>query len=284
MNVDFSLDFSSVIVADGNSLMHRFYHANPLLSSKEGFPTGAIFGTIRKLIEIKNTFDPAMFIICFDFGKKNFRHDLFPEYKGNRPPTDEQLIVQFPKMKEILKAAKIQVIELENFEGDDCVGSVCRKLEQMDYTPYILSGDGDMFQLVNEKTKVLYMSSDGLELYDEAKVTTKKGGLPPAKVIEIKGLMGDTSDNIAGVAGVGEKTAIKLLLEYNDIEGVYENIENIKGKLKEKLEIGKNSAFLSRKLATIVTDLDIEIQEVLDYSFETPQVKELLSQLDIVTI
>ncbi len=242
------------LIVDGNSIANRAFYALPFLSNHEGKASGAVFGFANILIKLIIEQKPTHIAVAFDHARKTFRNEIYADYKGQRKPTPPELISQFPVIKEMLNTMNIKTFEYENIEADDIIGTltkrcVCQKI--------ILSGDRDLLQLINENTFV-WLTKKGVTEVAKMDLETLKEefGLAPSQVIELKGLMGDASDNIPGVKGVGEKTAHSLLEEYQTIDGIYENIGKISGKLKEKLVDGKNDAYMSKTLATIKTDCD----------------------------
>lgn len=251
------------MIIDGSSLLYRAFFALPPLSNALGVPTNAVYGFLTMLVKLYNDLQPDYVAVAFDKGKETFRTELYADYKGNRPNAPDDLRPQFGLIREVLEALGISVIEQEGYEGDDIIGSLSKKLGSKDTAVYIITGDRDSLQLVDEHSTV-YLTKKGISDMLEVRPDTMADeyGYGPEQVIDMKALMGDSSDNIPGVPGVGEKTALKLLTEYGTLEGVYENIDGIKGKLKEKLSDNKELAFLSRTLATIKTDMD------LDYTLE----------------
>lgn len=255
-----------LLLLDGNSMLFRAYYATVYshrMTTSNGIPTNAIFGFIMMLNKAIDTIKPDGILVAWDAGKKTFRHDKFEAYKGTRKPIDEELIVQFPIAREFLDTAGICRFEIEGYEADDIIGSMAKSHPEVQTT--ILTSDRDLLQLVDDSTSVLLMKKGitDMELMDAAHFE-EKYGLQPLQIIDLKGLMGDSSDNIPGVAGVGEKTATKLLQQYASVENVYAHIDEIKGKLKEKLEKDKDNAFMSKELATIYTNVELpfEIDQV----------------------
>ncbi|WP_031542104.1 DNA polymerase I [Mesoplasma photuris] len=255
-----------ILLVDGNSLLFRAYFAGAykgnILRTSTGIPTNAIYSFANMLTSLLDRRDYYDVKVAFDAGKKTFRHDMLEDYKAGRSETPEDLIPQFAMVREFLDAAGIDWYELENIEADDIIGSLSKYIETnlgTDYEIEILTSDKDMFQLISDQTKILLPISGTSDLkeysFDEL---FEKWKCTPTQVCDLKGLMGDPSDNLRGVEGVGEKTAIKLVTEYGTIESIYENIENIKGTLKNKLEVGKESAYLCKKIATISTDIHID--------------------------
>ncbi len=245
-----------LLIIDGNSIANRAFYAMPYLSNRRGKPSGAVFGFANILIKIIQTQTPTHIAVAFDHARKTFRNKIYADYKGQRKPTPPELVQQFPMIKEMLGHMSIQTFEFENIEADDIIGSICNKTacEKM-----ILSGDKDLLQLIDNRTTVCLTRKGVSEIDFMDKDTLKTSmGIAPYQIIELKGLMGDQSDNIPGVKGVGEKTAFDLLEKYQNIENVYKHIDEISGKLKEKLIDGQEMAKISKTLATIKTDCDFD--------------------------
>ncbi len=257
------------VIIDGNSLVYRAFYALPMLANFDGVISNAVFGFTNILIRIINEINPKYICVAFDHGRKTFRNDLFEDYKGTRKETPEELRPQFGILKELLQKMNIKIIEKEGFEADDIIGSLSKKF---DIENIIVTGDRDAFQLINKNTTV-YFTKKGIS--ETENFTPEKlmevYSITPSQVVELKALMGDASDNIPGVKGVGEKTGTKLINEYGSLKNVYENIDNIKGKLKERLIEDKENAFLSKELATIKTDMDLDYdlsEFVYDFPFD----------------
>lgn len=244
-----------LLIVDGNSIANRAFYALPFLSNHNGQPSGAVFGFANILIKIIGELSPTHLVIAFDHARKTFRNEIYPEYKMQRKSTPEELISQFPLIKQMLSAMKIKTIEESGIEADDIIGSISKSC---DCTKIILSGDRDLLQLIDASTSV-WLTKKGVSEVDKVDKDKIKEEfeITPEQVIELKALMGDTSDNIPGVSGVGEKTAKALILEYGSLDNVYKNIESIRPKLQEKLINDKEIAYISKTLATIKTDCDI---------------------------
>ena len=248
------------VAIDGNSLMHRAFHAIAELDDGKGNPTNAIYGFTGMLLKVLKDYEPSHLAVAFDMHGPTFRHLAYEAYKGTRKPTDETLRPQFPRVKELLRAMGATIIEVPSFEADDILGTLARKCEEAGMPAMIVTGDRDSLQLVTETTHVLYTRrgiSDTVEFDPET--VRAQYGVTPAQVPDLKGLMGDASDNIPGVPGVGEKTALKLLDEYGSVECVLEHASEQKGKLREKLEAGRESAEKSKWLATISREAPLEV-------------------------
>lgn len=247
------------MIIDGSSLLYRAFFALPPLNNALGIPTNAVYGFLTMLIKLYDQLQPDYVVVAFDKGKHTFRTDLYNEYKANRASAPQELSSQFGLIREVLEALGIRVIEEEGFEGDDIIGSLSKKLGSDELQVNIITGDRDTLQLVDTHSSV-FLTKKGITEMLEVTTDNMKDiyGYGPQQVVEMKSLMGDTADNIPGVPGVGEKTALKLLTEYGNLEHIYENIDAISGKkLKERLTENKELAFLSRVLATIKTDMDI---------------------------
>lgn len=256
------------VIIDGNNLMYRAFFALPQLANFDGEISNAVFGFTNMLVKVIKEVEPKYIAVTFDIAKKNFRHEKFAEYKGTRKPTPEELKSQFPIVKDLLRKMHITVVEEEGLEADDLMGCLSRMFDTQNI---IVSADRDAFQLINDNTEIMFPKKGITETISVSKDNLKEiYGVEPWQVVDLKSLMGDSSDNIPGVSGVGEKTALGLLEKYSCLDGVYENIEKITGKLKDKLITDKDKAYLSQYLATIVTDkkLDFALEDfVYDFPF-----------------
>lgn len=249
-----------LIIIDGNSLMNRAFYALPELMNKKGLHTNAIYGFANILFRILDTYQPSHLSIAFDLKAPTFRHLQYKDYKGTRKGMPEELAEQVAPLKEVIDAFGINRLELEGYEADDIIGTVSKFSEKEGYQVYIITGDKDALQLASDRIRVLLTKKgiSQLEEYDYDQMMTTYG-ITPEQFVDLKGLMGDKSDNIPGVAGIGEKTGIKLIQEYGSIENIYENIEQITGATKKKLESGYEDALLSKNLAKIVVDIPVEL-------------------------
>lgn len=278
------LPFNNVLLIDGSNLLHRAYHTHLYLKSSDGTPSGAVYGAIESLYSYVAALKPLQIAVGLDCVRESFRNEIYPLYKGNRSEREEALQVQFELFKEYLHAANIPCLDEVEYEADDLLGSMAQSAVTAGYSPYVLSGDGDMLQLITDQINVLAIKKDRLEMIDKAGFAEKYNGLVPSQLIEIKALQGDTSDNIPGVRGIGEKTAIKLISDYHNLEGLYANVEDLKGKMKEKIIEDKDNAFLSRQLATIKTDIPLEFPDQKIFNFHTREARAFLDRLDIRTL
>ncbi|SHH68311.1 DNA polymerase I [Sporanaerobacter acetigenes DSM 13106] len=270
------LDKETLIIIDGSSLLHRAFYALPLLSTKDGIYTNGVYGFLTMLYKITDEYNPKYLCVAFDMKAPTFRHLEFDLYKANRQKAPNELSLQFPILKEVLKAMNINQIEIEGYEADDIAGTVARFGEEKNLNVILVSGDRDYLQLASDKSKVLVTKKGitELEVFDKEAMIDKYG-ITPEQFIDLKGLMGDKSDNIPGVPGIGEKTGLKLLKQFGSIENIYENIEEVSGnKLKESLIEYKQQAFLSRRLAEIVTSVPLELN-LEELKYEEPDWERL---------
>lgn len=274
-----------LILIDGNNLMFRSYYATAytgnMMKNSKGVPTNALFGFVNMMNKIISEENPSYMAVAFDIGK-NFRKEEYDFYKEGRIDTPEELKLQMPIAREILDKMGIKHFELAPYEADDIVGTIVKMTEaDKDFASVIVSSDKDLLQLISDETEVKLLKQNGFIRYNH-KAFVDDYGIEPIKMIDLKALMGDSSDNIPGVKGIGEKTALKLLQEYKSLENLYDNIDNIKGKTKEKLVEDKEMAFISKKIATIYRDVPLNIVlEDLKYEKNvTPELLDLFKDLE----
>lgn len=267
---------STLLMIDGNSMANRAFYGVPHLTNAKGVPTNAVYGFLNTLQAAIERFKPDALFVAFDISKKVFRHERYADYKGTRTGMPEDLLVQMPLIKEALGYMNIETFGIEGYEADDIIGTMSAHQTALGGESIILSGDRDLFQLVGEHVTVCFPQSKGQEMeIVTPEYLAEHYALTSELVIEMKGLMGDKSDNIPGVAGVGEKTAKKLLADYGTVENLYAHLEDLKGKkLYDKLLAGKEDALLSKELATIKRDVPIDFEK-LDFSFDAPDVARL---------
>lgn len=261
-----------MLLVDGNSMLFRAFYATFMrpMSTSTGIPTNAIYGFAMMINKAVQIIQPDAMLVAFDKGKHTFRHELFAEYKGGRKETPEALVEQFPIAREYLEAAGIKQFEMTDIEADDIIGSMIKKYPDWDIN--VLSSDRDMLQLIDDTTSVWLMKK-GISDIEEMTVASlkEKMGITPDQIRDLKGLMGDASDNIPGIPKVGEKTALKLLEQFGTVENLIANTDQLKGKLKENVEAFQAQALLSKKLATIKTDVEIPF-ETEEFAFHiTPE-------------
>ena len=275
-----------LLILDSNSLMNRAFYALPPLTNKDGVSTNAIFGFLNMLIKMKEEIKPDYIVAAFDRKAPTFRHKEYEEYKAGRKKMPQELAEQFPIIKELLEALAIEIYEIDGFEADDIIGTVAKIAESKGIEVFIVTGDKDALQLASHNINVVITKKGVTETaqYNEEEFISEYG-ITPTQFIDVKGLMGDKSDNIPGVPGIGEKIAFKLIQTYGSIEEVLNNISNINGKkLKENLEEYREQAIFSKRLATIMTEVPIEInlEDIKsNEKFNKDTVKELLIKLDM---
>lgn len=277
-----------MVLLDGNSLAYRAFFALPLLTNDSGIHTNAVYGFTMMLQNILSEEKPTHILVAWDAGKTTFRHATFGEYKGGRQKTPPELSEQFPYLRKLLDAYEIPQYELDQYEADDIIGTLSKVSAEKGAEVVIISGDKDLTQLASDRTTVCITRKGitDLEKYTPAHIE-EKYGLTPEQIIDMKGLMGDASDNIPGVPGVGEKTAIKLLKQFGTVESVYESLDAVSGKkLKENLTANEEQAIMSKKLATIEVQAPITIS-MDDLSYKGPRdekVKAIYEELKFKTL
>jgi 5'-3' exonuclease len=261
----------NVLLVDGMALLFRGFYANSyggyIRKTSDGTPTNAVFGFVKYLLDAIKTFKPTHVICCWDMGSKTFRTEKFTDYKANRPDAPSELIPQFNLVKDVVASFGIPNVGIAGYEADDCIGTLSRKFgEQLGLDVHVLTGDHDMLQLVTERVKVIIMKkgASNYAVYDPAVLLEEKQ-LTALQFIDLKGLIGDTSDNYPGVKGIGEKTAVKLLLEHGSIDGIVENLELLTKSVKAKIEADLEMLHLCRELATIYCEapVDCAIEEAV---------------------
>lgn len=272
---------NNLVLIDGNSLINRAFYATPPLTAKDGTPTNAVYAFINMLIKLIGDEKPKYILVAFDRKEPTFRHKMYADYKGTRKPMPEDLRPQIDLLKNVLDALGISRYEQAGIEADDILGTLSRKFS---VPSVIVTGDKDSFQLVNEHTSV-YFTKRGIsdvDVYNNDNFTDKTG-IKPLQIVDLKSLMGDSSDNIPGISGVGEKTALNLVKTYGTLENLYANVSSLTGKLFERVSSSKEIAELSKTLATIDTDVDIPLNlDELTYKFPFPaEAKQLFSKLDL---
>ena len=274
-----------VILVDGNNLLFRSYFATAysgnMMKNSKGFPTNGLYGLVNMLNKIIREEKPEYMLVAFDKGK-TFRHEKYLDYKGGRNETPDDLKKQFSVAKKLVPLMGIKCFEIDNYEADDIIGTYSKMaLIDPEFETTIVSSDKDLLQLINEETEVkLLKQKDYIRMNEETFMDTY--GIKPIRMIDLKGLMGDASDNIPGVKGIGEKTALKLLQEYDSLENVYDNIDNIKGATKQKLIDGKESAFMSKDIATIYNEVPVtySLEELKYDGPDVDSLREMYSDLE----
>ncbi|WP_457623290.1 5'-3' exonuclease [Persephonella sp.] len=267
-----------VVLIDGSSYLYRAFYALPPLTSPKGEPTGAIYGFIRMISTLMKELNPEYIAVVFDLPGKTFRHEKFEEYKATRKETPDELKIQIPKIKELIKLWGIKILEIPGYEADDIIATLSKKAENEGFEVIIVTPDKDMMQLIDEKIFILNPVNG--ELFNREKVK-EKYGIYPEQFIDYLAMVGDTVDNIKGVKGVGPKTAQKLLNEYGDLKGILENLDNLKPKLKEAFEEAKDrleeNIFLVSLKDSI--DIDIDLKDLKKEKADLVKLKEEFKEL-----
>ena len=278
-----------VVLVDGNNLLFRSYYATAytgnIMRNRDGFPTNGLYGFVNMINKIVAEENPKYMMVAFDIGK-TFRHEKYKDYKGGRRETPEDLKVQFPIAKKILTAMGIKYLECEGYEADDIIGTISSWCDKdPEYEALIVSSDKDLLQLISEETVVKLLKTKDYIMMDKA-TFIQTYGFEPIKMIDLKALMGDASDNIPGVKGIGEKTAIKLLTQYGSLDGIYENIDNIKGSTHEKLVTGNEDAYYSKELVTIYREVPLNItwDDLLYGNENTNELIQLYNELNFYSL
>ena len=272
-----------IAVIDGNSLMHRAYHAVPAtMNAPDGTPTNAAFGFLSMFLKFYEMARPDAVVCAFDAGRPAFRMEALEQYKAQRPPMDAELKAQFPVIEHLLESMNVPVIRVKGWEGDDVLGTVSARDEELGYETLLVSGDKDVYQLVTDRTHVVTTKKGitDVAIYGPAEVE-ERYGVTPAQFPDFLGLKGDSSDNIPGVPGIGDKTAAKLLQNYGSIDGIYDNLDKLKGKQLQNLTEHKEDAYTSRRVATIVRDVefDLDLEGVKFPDFDSAKVAEAFGEV-----
>jgi len=273
----------TLLLIDGNAIMHRAYHALPPFKATDGTPTNVVYGYLSMLNKVVADFKPDYLISCFDTPEKTFRNKLFKEYQSQRPKIEDEFIVQIPLVKQAVDAAGIERMEKPGFEADDLIGT----FERNNFRVVILTGDKDIFQLITDNVFVAapQLGLANIKIFDKTEVE-KKLDIKPDQIIEYKALVGDPSDNYPGASGIGPKTASKLIHQFGNIEQIYKNIEKIESeKIREILKKEKDSVLLSEKLATIMTNVGIDLNiEKLKFSGFNKKLIDFLTKYQMNTL
>lgn len=276
------------IIIDGNSLMHRAFYALPPLTNKDGLHTNVIYGFVNMINKLIEQFNPKYMAIAFDTKAPTFRHEEYIEYKAKRQRMPEEMAEQIPYLKQVVDAMNIERVEIDGYEADDIIGTLSKAFDEKDIHIFIVTGDRDAFQLISPNVHVLITKKgiSDMEEYDKQKLISQYS-VSPEQVIDLKGLMGDASDNIPGVPGVGQKTALELLKQFGSIENLLENIPQIKkNRVRENIENNKEIAIMSKRLATIIRDIpvDMDIEKYLFKEADYNALKELYKKLEFKSL
>lgn len=283
-------DKPRVFLVDGSAYIFRAFFALPPLTNSAGLPTNAIYGFTTMMLKFIRQHQPQYLAVALDAGKETFRNELFAEYKGNRPEAPAQLIPQFPYIRKALDALKVPLLELQGYEADDLIATLCKTLSANECELIVVSSDKDLMQLV----------TNGVKLFDSAKdrwigapEVEAKFGVEPHRIVDVMGLMGDTVDNIPGVKGIGEKTAIALIQQFRSLENLFEHLDDLGktklrgvARIRKALEDGKSTAFLSRDLATVKIDvpINVEIEKLRFLSPDRDKMRALFQELEFTNL
>ncbi|NPA17466.1 5'-3' exonuclease [Persephonella sp.] len=272
-----------LVLIDGSSYFYRAFYALPPLTSPSGMPTGAIYGFIRMVSKLMNELNPEYIAVAFDLPGKTFRHDEYKEYKATRKETPDELKVQIPHLKEILKLWGIKIIEMPGYEADDIIATLAKKGKEEGFEVIIVTPDKDMMQLVEEGIYILNPVTE--ELYDREKVK-EKYGIYPEQFVDYLAIVGDTVDNIIGVKGVGPKTAEKLLNQYGSLEGILKHLDELKPRIKEAFEEAMDRLEQNRFLVKLKTDVDVGLspQMLKKEKADLLRLKEKFQELGFKTL
>lgn len=277
-----------LFLIDGNHLVHRSFYAIRPLFTKSGTQTNAVFGFFSILLNLIEKEKPKYLAVTFDEKAPTFRHKEHKEYKATRTKAPDELYTQIPMIKEVLSAFDIPFYSIEGFEADDLLGTFSRQANEQDIRSYIITGDHDALQLVDDDRIFVVFPHKGYRepiIFNEEKVF-EKFGVTPKQMIDYKGLCGDSSDNLKGVQGIGPKGAQRLIQTYGSVEGIYENLNELKGKEKEKLEKDRDSAFQCKELARIILDvpMELKIEECHLHDFDLEKLSETLDNFELFSI
>jgi DNA polymerase-1 len=279
-----------LFLIDGSAYIFRAFFAIPPLTNSAGLPTNAIFGFTNILLKFLKQYQPEYVAVALDAGRKTFRNELHPEYKGNRPEAPPDLIPQFPYFRKVLEALNLPLLELPGYEADDIIATLCARFADKGYELVVVSSDKDLMQLVTNGVKLLDSAKDRWIGAQEVK---EKFGVSPEQVIEVMGLMGDAVDNIPGVKGIGEKTASALIQQFQTLENLFTHLEEIErmklrgaARLSKIIEAGKDIAFLSRELATVKRDVPITtgVDELRFTGFNLDKSRALFTELEFTNL
>lgn len=271
---------------DGSSYIFRAFFALPPMSNSNKLPTHAIFGFTTMTLRFLKEYQPEMLAVVLDAGRETFRNEIYHEYKSNRPEAPPDLIPQFPYIRKILRAMNIPALELAGFEADDIIATLAKKFSSQETEVVIVSGDKDLMQLVGDTTRILDTMKSRWIGVEEVK---EKFGVEPHQVVEVMGLMGDPTDNIPGIKGIGEKTAIPLIQKFQSLENLFDHLEDLdrvgiksSARVRKALMEGKEDALMSRKLATVRTDVPIhvELEELRFQGVNIEKLRELYTELE----
>jgi len=283
------LDFKNnlLILVDGHALIHRAFHALPPLTNRNDQKIGAVYGFLRIFFKVLKEYHPEYIVVAFDSPGPTFRHDIFPEYKATRAKTPDELNQQIPLIKEAVAILGFPILEIKGFEADDLIGTLAKKIDG-ETRKIIVTGDTDLLQLADENIKIILLQKgiSQYRLFGPAEIKEKYQGLTPRQLVELKGLKGDPSDNLPGIPGIGEKTGRDLLLQFEDLENIYENLEDIPPRIREKLIAYKEQSFLSRKLGLIYQNAPVDgsLENYRQTSYNKNEVINFLTRIGLKSL
>src|SRR5438067_2756524 len=272
-----------LFIIDGSNNVYRAYFAIRGLTNSSGLATNAVYGFTNILLKLLQDYKPDCIAVAFDIGRSTTRHEAFADYKKDRRPMPDDLVVQLPLVNEVLAGFRIPVIGVEDWEADDLIGSLACKARDRGYDVVIATSDKDFFQLVGDGIRLYHT---GREILYDAQGVEQAFGLPPAKVVDVMAIWGDAIDNIPGVPGIGEKGAKSLIQTYGSLEGVYENLDKLKPAMRKKLEETRDKAFMSRDLARIKCDLavDADFERSKRRDPDRPKLHDVFSRLEFASL
>ncbi|MCK5460401.1 hypothetical protein KAI58_00250 [Candidatus Gracilibacteria bacterium] len=272
-----------VVLLDGNALMHRSFHAVKFAPIYQGKPIGMVFGFGSSLLQIIEQFQPNFFYVAFDTKEKTFRHKLDDTYKAHRKKAPDEFYDQLPLIFELVEQFQLNVLKKPGFEADDIIGTLAKRAEKENLETFILSGDLDFLQLISDRIHLAKFNGKTPLMFDRAK-THEKLGIWPEQIVDYKAICGDSSDNYKGVAGLGPKNCVQLLEDFKTLEGIYENLDQIKSKVREKLEIDKKKAFHCQTLAQIHLNVPVEsdFSEKNEFQFSPDTISKFFDQLNFL--
>jgi 5'-3' exonuclease len=279
----------TILLVDGMALMFRAFYASAatgyIRRTKAGVPTNAVYGFMRYFWDAVQKFGPTHIACCWDLGSKTFRTEQFSDYKGNRSDAPDELIPQFSMIREVMDSLGIPNVSSPGFEADDCIGTLSSRFSQ-EMDVLVLTGDHDMLQLVSERTSVIIMKKGhGNYMVYTPEALMEEKQLTPGQIVDLKGLMGDTSDNYPGVRGIGEKTALKLVQEHGSVEGILANLDQLSKSVRAKIEADLDMLHLSRQLATIRCDIELECDvETCRLELNPAQVVSKFEELEMASV
>ena len=276
----------TILALDGNSILNRAFYGIKSLTNRDGIPTNAVYGFLNILLKQIETLSPIGVCVAFDLPAPTFRHKKYPDYKAKRKPAPEELRQQFPIIKDVLRTMDIPVLELEGFEADDILGTISHLCENADINCKILTGDRDALQLTSDNTEILLVTTKEGTVVHDIPTIQEKYGLNPNQLIDVKALMGDASDNIPGVAGIGEKTALNLIQTYQSLDNVYSNAEDLSVSVKNRLIDGHDTAYLSKDLAIIERNvpLSLDINDITLTPYNPIEVTKIFRHLGFASL